>query len=148
MNMARFVVLSTRTHTRRRGTQAAAVIVAAALAAAQTPALAGATITGDPEAVTLDAQDSSIGEILAGLARDFNVHYRSSTDLNRHITGTYQGSLRQVVARVLGGYNFIVASSRGGMEVTIFGAQNAGAAPAWTGASAPPAAVMMPSAER
>jgi hypothetical protein len=94
--------------------------------------------------VTLDVQDSSIGEILARLARDFNVHYRSSADLNRHLTGTYQGSLRQVVTRILDGYNFIIASSRGGMEVTILERQNAGTAPEPTGAPALPVSSMMP----
>jgi hypothetical protein len=124
MNIAKFVVLFRRADTRRRGTRSA-VVIAVALAASQTPVLAGATIGGTPEAVTLNVQDTSIGEILAGLGHDFDVHYRSSADLNRHLTGTYKGSLRQVVTRILDGYNFIIASSGGGMEVTILGRQNA-----------------------
>jgi hypothetical protein len=125
MNVARFVVSSRRVHSRRRGAHSAAIIVAAALGLAQTPVLAGAKISGSPEAVTLVAQDSSIEEILVALGRDFNVQYRSSADLNRHITGTYHGSLRQVVTRILDRYSFVVASSGGGIKVTVFGKQNA-----------------------
>jgi hypothetical protein len=99
----------------------AAVTLAAALASAQTPALAGAKVGGNPEAVTLDAQNIPIVEILAALGHDFNVHYHSSVDLNRQISGTYEGSVRQVVSRILEGYNFVVKSGPGGIEVTVFG---------------------------
>ena len=124
MNAPRSIALCRLFRSRGRCVRAA-VTLAAALASAQTPALAGAKVGGNPEAVTVDAQNISIGEILAALAHDFNVHYRSSVDLNRQITGTYEGSVRHVVTRILEGYNFVVESSPGRIEVTVFGTQNA-----------------------
>jgi hypothetical protein len=129
VNVAKFVTTSSRAHSHRQTTRMVALIVAA-LASGQTPVFAGAVISGTPEAVTLNAQDTSIADILAGLGHDFDVHYRSSADLNRHLTGTYRGSLRQVVTRILDGYNFIVASIHGGVEVTVLGKEKAQTPPA------------------
>lgn len=101
----------------------AAVMLAAALASAQ--ALAGAKVDGYPASITVDAQNIPVAEILAALGHDFNVHYRSSVALNRQITGTYEGSVQRVVTRILQGYNFVVESTPGRIEVMVFGTQNA-----------------------
>lgn len=108
-----------------RLTARAAMMLAAALASAHVPALAGAKIVGIPEAVTVDAQNSTVEEILSALGQDFNLHYRSSVELKNQISGTYQGSLRQVVTRILEGYDFIVKSDPGDIEVTVLGGKNA-----------------------
>jgi hypothetical protein len=108
-----------------RGFGRAAVTLAAALAIIPTSALAAANVSGSPQAVRIEAQNSSIEEILAALGRAFNVHYRSSADLKTQITGTYEGSLRRVVTRILEGHDFIVKSSPGGIEVTVLGTENA-----------------------
>jgi len=102
-----------------------ATMLAAALAITPISAMAAAIVSGNPQAVSVDAQNSSVAEILAALGRDFNVHYRSSADLKTEITGTYEGSLRRVVTRILEGYNFIMKSSPGGIEVTVLGRRNA-----------------------
>jgi hypothetical protein len=48
------------------------------------------------------------------------------------VTGTYQGSLQQVVMRILGGYDFFVKSGENGLEITLLGS---GRATAVVGAS-------------
>lgn len=88
---------------------------------APAPVWAGAKVSGSADAVTVEAQDSSIQEILALLSRDFPMQYRAPSDLNGRVTGVYKGSLPQVVSRLLDGRNFVVESNPGGLAVTVFG---------------------------
>ena len=114
----------------------AAVTFAAVVAIAPASALA-AKVSGSPQAVSIEAQNSSIEEILAALGHDFNVHYHSLADLKSQITGTYQGSLQRVLSRILEGYNFVVKSnSDGGVDVTVLGRRNAPATGGSTTAAA------------
>jgi hypothetical protein len=99
-------------------------MVATALAMAPAQVWAGAKVSGSTEAVTVEAQDSSIQEILALLSRDFHLQYQAPSDLNGRVTGTYKGSLPQVVRRLLDGRNFVVESNPGGLAVTVFGGAN------------------------
>jgi hypothetical protein len=113
-----------------RLTLGAAFIAAGGFAIAPMSAQAAAKVSGDAQAVSVEAQNSSIDEILAALGQKFKLRYRSSGDLNNTITGTYQGTLHGVVARLLEGRNFIMRSGPDGLEVIVFGNR---AAPASTG---------------
>jgi hypothetical protein len=99
----------------------AAAVLTAALALSPLSAFAGAILSGTPQNVKIDAQNSSIEEILVMLGHHFNMHYSSSANLANQITGTYEGSIQHVVTRLLQGHNFIVKSSVGRIEVTVLG---------------------------
>jgi hypothetical protein len=101
----------------------ATAMIALGFALAMDPmlALADAQVSGKPDAVSVKAQDASVEEILVALANGFDVQFRSSADLEKRITGTYQGSLQQVVTRVLSGYDFFVKSGEKGLEITLLG---------------------------
>jgi hypothetical protein len=111
--------------------------IAAAVALTSTAAFAGATVHGSPRAVIVEASNSSIEDILAALGKSFDIRVNSTTDLNKQLNGTYEGSLTQVVTRVLEGYNFIVKSSNGHLMVSVLGSR-AGTAVAHV--ATPPAA--------
>jgi hypothetical protein len=96
-------------------------VVAAMLLAAPAPVLAAVQVSGNPQAVRIEAQNTSIADILAALGRDFGVKYTSSTDLDRQITGTYEGPLQRVLGRVLEGYNFVVKTRDGRIDLTVLG---------------------------
>jgi hypothetical protein len=49
------------------------------------------------------------------------MEFRSSADLRKRLTGSYQGTLQQVVRRILGGYDFFVKSGKNGLEVNLIG---------------------------
>jgi hypothetical protein len=68
----------------------------------------------------LELRDAPIEEVFAALRASFGLRYRSSAALNHRLTGIYEGSLRRVVARLLEGYDFIVKSSAGRVEVVVF----------------------------
>jgi hypothetical protein len=99
----------------------AAIVLGVGLAVAPTLALAEAQVRGNPRAVTVEANNASVEEILVALADAFNVQFRSSANLEKRLTGTYQGTLQQVVTHVLRGYNFVVKSGESGVEVTLLG---------------------------
>ena len=114
-----------------------------ALATAPTAALAEAQVRGSPEAVTIEAKNTSVEEILAALGGAFDVHYRSSANLQMRLTGNYEGSLHRVMKRVLDGYSYFVKTGDGRIDLIVLDAPRT--APS-TGAS-PPFRVVGPSAD-
>jgi hypothetical protein len=102
----------------------AAATLATALAITPASALAAAQVSGNPQAVSIIAQNTSIEEILSVLSHEFSVHYNSSVNLDNRLTGTFQGSLQRVLARVLEGYNFVIKMSDGRTELTVLGRRN------------------------
>jgi hypothetical protein len=119
----------------------AAILLGAASAMTTTPALAEMRVRGTPEAVRIEARDSSVAEILSALSHTFNMHYQSSANLDKRLSGTYAGPLSRVLARVLDGYNFIVKTDNGNIAVTVLGPPGAAAAAA---ASSAPRVVRQP----
>jgi hypothetical protein len=119
-----------------------AIVLGVAAALAPTSALAELQVGGSPQAVSIDAQNTSIKEILDALGKTFGVHFQSSANLDKQLTGTYEGSLPRVLMRILEGYNVILKTSQDRIEVTVLGTQNApataGVSPASTVVTAAP----------
>lgn len=114
----------------------AAILLGAAFAIGSTPVRAEMQVRGSPEAVRIDVRDAPVEEVLAALSRTFGMHYQLSTKLDKRLSGTYAGSLRRVVMRILDGYNFILKTDDGSIVVTVLGTPSAAAA-AVAGSSAP-----------
>ena len=119
-----------------------AIVLGVASALAPTSALAELQVGGSPKAVSIDAQNTSIKEILDALGKAFDVHFQSTANLEKRLTGTYEGSLTRVLMRVLEGYNVILKTNEDRIEVTVLGTRNvpatAGGSPALTVATAAP----------
>jgi hypothetical protein len=105
-----------------------AAIVFSAVLALLTPALAEIQIRGNPEAVTIEAHDTSVEEVLAALSRTFDIDYHSSIDLDKRLYGTYVGPLSRVVTRILEGYSFVLKTDNGSVVITVVGVPNVPAA--------------------
>ena len=56
--------------------------------------------------VRIEAQDASVGQVLAALQESGFIRFSASDQLSRSVTGTYTGTLPQVLSRILGGYNY------------------------------------------
>jgi hypothetical protein len=102
-----------------------AIMLGVAPALVATPALADLRVGGNPNAVTIDAQNTPVREILAALGKTFDVHVQSTANLDKQITGTYEGSLSKVLIRILEGYNVIMKTGKEGIHVTVLGTKNA-----------------------
>jgi hypothetical protein len=101
----------------------AAALSCGAIATAQ----AEVHIEGSPDAVRITANHDTIAGVLAAVATTFHVKYRTTVNLTAPTDGTYSGSLRQVISRLLGGYNYVVKSDQDTIEIVVFDAR--GAAP-------------------
>jgi hypothetical protein len=92
-----------------------------AFAMAPTFVLADVQVRGNPQNVHVEAKDTSLEEILAGLENALNVRHRSATKLDKRLNGTYDGSLHSVIKRILEGYDFFLKTEDGETAVTVLG---------------------------
>jgi hypothetical protein len=89
-------------------------------------------VQGDMAAVRLDARRTTIAGVLSALDAAFDMSYRSSIVLDEEITGTYAGSLRRVISRVLDGYNYVIKQGDAKLDVIILGRRGERAVPVAT----------------
>ena len=82
------------------------------------PVCAQISVQGPVENIRLEAHDATVEEILAVLRARFDLHYRD-TALNRRVTGTYEGPLRRILARVLDGYDYVIGPHGANIEVIV-----------------------------
>jgi hypothetical protein len=105
---------------RRRALRA--LWIAVLLAASAGPAGADVSIHRDGAFVHLEASNAPISEVLSALESAFSIRHRTTGPLDQVISGTYRGPMRQVLARVLNGFNYYVANTaEGRMEITVVG---------------------------
>jgi hypothetical protein len=89
-------------------------------------ARAEARVSGEPDAVLIEARDAAVDEVMVALSTTFGLQYRSPASLSRRVTGTYEGSLQRVVARLLDGYDFVMKTDSGNVEVWVYGSVKPG----------------------
>ncbi len=108
----------------------AAWSIAAVLVAAHPGGAVAADIRvqGSEESLRVEAHDATRREILAALAGRFALTYRGETD-NRALTATFEGPLREVVKHVLEGYNYVLNTKGGGLEVVVVSPESTTAVP-------------------
>jgi hypothetical protein len=91
----------------------------ALLAAAGGAACAQVQVGGQPEAVHVEARDATLREVLDALQANFNLRYRSNDALDTRMTGTFNGPLPRVTARILDGYDFAASIAAQNIDVLI-----------------------------
>ena len=88
------------------------------------PRIAGAEVyvEGSPAAVRVTTSRDTISDVLSALAATFNVQHRTTIPLDAVADATYSGSLRQVISRLLDGYNYMNKTDASkATEVIVFG---------------------------
>jgi hypothetical protein len=90
-------------------------------------------LNGDPASVRLQTRHTSVANALAALGAAYHVSIRSTVMLDELRDGTYAGSLRYVIARLLDGYNYVIEEDRATtLDVLIVGKSDGKATPAPT----------------
>lgn len=117
--------------------QAALAIVL--ICGAPATARAEVRIAGDAAAMRVSTSQDTIADVLSALGVAFKVRYRTAVPLSAAAGPTYSGSVRQVVARLLDGYNYLLKVDQESIEVVVFGDSGQAAIPSF--APAPKAAV-------
>ena len=78
-------------------------------------------VEGDPTAVRVTTSQDAISDVLSALAAALNVKYRSAVRLDASANEIYSGSLREVVARLLDGYNYVIKKNQDTIEIVVLG---------------------------
>jgi len=102
-----------------RSCRAAALLLA--VGGAGGAAHAGVRVEGTPAAVRVTAEQAAISDVLSAVGASFNARYRTAIPLDAPAGPAYAGSLAQVIARRLDGYNYVVKRDGQGTEVVVFG---------------------------
>ena len=105
-------------HVRRLATIVASLAIVSAIGSIA--ARAEVQVEGDAAALRVHARESQVAEVLSALG-NMQVHVRTSIALDKVVSGTYSGSLRQVLASVLEGYNYVIKPRDTAAEVVVIG---------------------------
>lgn len=105
------------------------------------PATAGAEVRveGSAASVHVSTDQDTIADVLSALGAAFRLRYRSAVPLSAAAGPAYSGSLRQVIARLLDGYNYLVKVDQETTEISVLGSRGQAAIP-----PAPAAKAAMP----
>jgi len=125
----------------RRLRRAAALLLALCMCGAAGVARAGVLVEGTATAVRVTAEQAAIADVLSAVAGNFNARYRTAIPLDAPAGPAYAGSLAQVIARLLDGYNYVVKRDGQITEIVVFGRRGEVAIPP-PARSAPPAGVL------
>jgi hypothetical protein len=96
------------------------------------PTIASAEVhvEGSLAVVRVSTSRDTISDVLSALAATFNVPYRTAIPLDAAADATYSGSLRQVISRLLDGYNYVVKTDDSKTtEIVVFGKRGAAIVP-------------------
>src|SRR5262249_40843321 len=118
------------------------------LSAIACPVFAASVVDGQPSEMRVQAENASTRELLEALAANFKIKYKLPANVNRNMTGAYAGSLRQVLAGILDGHDYVIESSDDQLEVVVLGvsAITASANPGWASAGTDPVVAVTPAA--
>jgi len=75
-------------------------------------------VEGSASDVRVDARDAPVADVLAALAERFGLRVRGTVG-NRRVSASFDGPLRQVVTRVLAGYNYVIQTRGEALEVMV-----------------------------
>jgi hypothetical protein len=97
--------------------------------AAPATAVAKVRIEGTAAAVRVSTSQDTIADVLSALGAAFKVRYRSAVPLGATAGPTYSGSIRQVIARLLDTYNYVLKVDQETTEVIVLGSRSLVAIP-------------------
>ena len=121
-------------------TRLAALVFGSTVAAF--PAHAEIILEGPANALQIEMHDTSVQEVLLVLGANYGLRFSSAAPLDRSVSGSFNGSLPRLVARLLDRYNYVVKSANGTLEVVVLGAHDA--APAARSVGLPASAGLAP----
>ena len=94
----------------------AIMLLAMAAHAASGPA--EVRVEGSASSVHVNARDATRADVLAALAKRFDLRVRGAAGDGR-ISADFDGPLRRVIASVLDGYDYVIRTRGDGLEVIV-----------------------------
>ena len=123
-------------------TRLAALVFGSTVAAF--PAHAEIILEGPADALQIEMHDASVQEVLLALGANYGLRFSSAAPLDRSVSGSFNGPLPRLVARLLDRYNYVVKSANGTLDVVVLGARDAAPAAPSVGFAAPSAGLAAP----
>ena len=108
------------------------------------PAHAEIILEGPANALQIEMRDTSVQDVLLVLGANYGLRFSSAAPLDRSVSGSFNGTLPRLVARLLDRYNYIVKSANGTLEVVVLSARDAAPAAPSAGFAAPSAGLAAP----
>lgn len=103
----------------------AALLLGGGVIATAFPVHAEIILEGPANALRIEMHDASVQEVLLVLGANYGLRFSSPAPLDRSVSGSFNGPLPRLVARLLDRYNYIVKSANGTLEVVVLGARDA-----------------------
>lgn len=129
MRHKRFGLLVSRLRRNYTAVAASIAISCAVGGLGLTPAAAETKIDGQADDMQIQAENASITEIFDALSARFNLTYNFVPNGERVLTGLYSGSLKEVLARVLAGNDYVLGVLDDHVRIVVLNASNADAPP-------------------
>ncbi|MEA2991004.1 MAG: hypothetical protein QOG83_3715 [Alphaproteobacteria bacterium] len=101
---------------------ACAIVICIMLCTVLAPARSETLVSGEAAALTVEAHDAALQEVFAALGTSFGLQVTIPQAVDRSISGTYAGSLPEIIPRLLDGFDFFTRQIGDHLEVVIFGA--------------------------
>jgi hypothetical protein len=79
---------------------------------------------------SLAAAVPACADVLAAVAKMFNMNYRASIPLDAAADTNYSGSLEYVISHLLDGYSYVIKRDQGTTEIIVYGRRGTAAIPA------------------
>src|SRR5271169_1021423 len=89
-------------------------------------ARADAQLFGTKDRVVLRAKDATIVEIVSGIRLALNLQVGLTGSTERLFTGSYTGTLRRVLSRLLDGEDYVISAAPDGINIAVLGPKGAG----------------------
>jgi hypothetical protein len=96
-------------------------LLAASAGAIPPSAHAEVRVTEQANSIRLETQNAALSDVLTALGATYTLPKGGMTEAERPFNGTYTGTARELIFRVLDGYDFIVSRSNGKFDVVIYG---------------------------
>lgn len=97
-------------------------IAVSALVWCPIPAYCEVSVRGTVAAVRLEAERAPLPEVLGALGASLGLRYDAFIAIDDAVVaGTYSGTLQEVLGRVLAGFNYLIKTQAGSVEVIIVG---------------------------
>jgi hypothetical protein len=104
---------------------------------APTIAHAEVHVDGTAAAVHVTTNKDAIPDVLSAFETPFNLRYHTSVPLDGNVSSVYSGSLAHVIARLLSGYDYVIAHDQGTIDIVVWGRRGKAPAPVQKPVTAP-----------
>lgn len=93
-------------------------VVSLLFASALAVAHAEVRVQGNADAIRVEAHDATVAQVLTALKQQHDINVRGGVG-NKLVSGTFEGPLHYVLARLLEGHDYVIVHNGGALELVV-----------------------------